>query len=461
VGLFLLMADFAAIGISFVIASRFGQVLIPALLGDIFSPAYIPIIYLCLGYVGLLFAINNLYPGYGKTAVKEIEKTSTLLSLVFLLLGGTIFILNSFEDFPRSIFFLSWISSIILVPMFRIIIRSRIYKYSWYGIPILYVTDGLNMEGVFSDIQRSPRMGWVPAAIFSIGEGKLPPGNYQLPVISSWSEISDLKNQSGMDTVIFCADPDQGNLIWLRKLSEQFRRVTLIVPYYNLGSLWVKPRDFDGRLGLEITYHLLNRTGLIIKRSLDLIGSLLLILFLSPLLIAISVSIYIESSGPIFFQQERLGKNGECFKAIKFRTMVINAEEKLESILENDLEARQEYQRYHKLSHDPRITKIGYLLRKYSLDELAQLWNVLRGEMSLIGPRAYMPSEADEIGDYLDIILRIRPGMTGWWQVMGRQNTTFSQRLRMDEYYISNWSLWMDLYIVYRTIWVVLSGTGT
>ena len=264
-----------------------------------------------------------------------------------------------------------------------------------------------------------------------------------------------------MDIAIFCAEPDQENLIWLRKLSEKFRKVTLLVPYYNLGSLWITPRDLEGRLGLEITYHLLSRPANIIKRSLDIIGSLLLILVLSPLLIAISVLIYIESSGPILFQQERLGKNGASFIAIKFRTMVNDAEEKLKLILENDLEARQEYQTYHKLSNDPRITKIGNLLRKYSLDELSQLWNVLRGEMSLIGPRAYMPSEADEIGDYIDIILRIRPGMTGWWQVMGRQNTTFSHRLRMDEYYISNWSLWMDLYIFYNTFWVVISGTGS
>lgn len=113
------------------------------------------------------------------------------------------------------------------------------------------------------------------------------------------------------------------------------------------------------------------------------------------------------------------------------------------------------------MSDDPRITKIGRFLRKYSLDEFPQLWNVLRGEMSLIGPRAYMPSELDDIGEFTEIILRVRPGMTGWWQVMGRHTTTFQARLKMDEYYISNWSLWMDLYIFYKTYWVVIQGTGT
>ena len=141
--------------------------------------------------------------------------------------------------------------------------------------------------------------------------------------------------------------------------------------------------------------------------------------------------------------------------------MIMNAEAELQRLLDTDPHARQEYLLHHKLEFDPRITQVGKVLRKYSLDELPQLWNVLRGEMSLIGPRAYMPAEINDIGDYLDIILKVRPGMTGWWQVMGRHQTTFADRLRMDEYYISNWSLWMDLYIFYKTFWVVLGGTGT
>ena len=109
---------------------------------------------------------------------------------------------------------------------------------------------------------------------------------------------------------------------------------------------------------------------------------------------------------------------------------------------------------------DPRITRVGRIIRKLRIDELPQFFNVLKGEMSLIGPRAYMPSEASKMGDYTATILRIRPGLTGWWQVTGRHETTFEQRLRMDEYYISNWSLWMDTYILLKTVWVILSGRG-
>jgi Undecaprenyl-phosphate galactose phosphotransferase WbaP len=264
-----------------------------------------------------------------------------------------------------------------------------------------------------------------------------------------------------VNIAIFSAEPNQENSRWIRNFSEEFKKVTLIIPYYNLGSLWVKPRDLEGYLGLEVTYHLLDTGSKYIKRFIDIGGSILLLFFLFPFFIVFSLMILIESSSPVFFRQERLGRNNKNFSALKFRSMITNAEEELKTFLENNPEAREEYQKYHKLSVDPRITKIGRFLRKYSLDELPQLWNVLRGEMSLVGPRAYMPSEADEIGDFTRLILRVRPGMTGWWQVMGRHNTSFVRRLRMDEYYISNWSLWMDLYIFYKTFWVVIQGTGT
>ena len=140
--------------------------------------------------------------------------------------------------------------------------------------------------------------------------------------------------------------------------------------------------------------------------------------------------------------------------------MVIGAEEKLAKLLQEDPVAKAQYKEFHKLENDPRVTKFGDFLRKFSLDELPQLWNVFIGEMSLSGPRAYMPAELDEMGGYAPIILRVTPGMTGWWQVLGRHNTTFEKRLKMDEYYISNWSLWMDVYIFLKTIFVVIDGDG-
>jgi len=376
-------------------------------------------------------------------------------------LGGTTYFLNIYDLYPRSIFLLTWIIGIIFVPLLRFIIRNRILKYSWYGIPILFITDGTGFNSTLTALQNCRRMGWNPLAVFPLGNDIQGLDNFSIPIISSWNTFIDLKNKHRVNIAIFSAEPNQENSRWIRKISEEFKTLTLIIPYYNLGSLWVKPRDLEGNLGLEVNYHLLDTGSKTIKRLIDIMGSILLLLFSAPFLIVFSLMIIIESSTPVFFRQERLGRNNENFSALKFRSMVTNAEEELKTFLENNPKARGEYKKYHKLSVDPRITIIGRFLRKYSLDELPQLWNVLRGEMSLVGPRAYMPSELEEIGDFTEPILRVRPGMTGWWQVMGRHNTSFVRRLRMDEYYISNWSLWMDLYIIYKTLWVVIRGTGT
>jgi Undecaprenyl-phosphate galactose phosphotransferase WbaP len=461
VGGLLLLSDLSIVVVSFVVAAEIRRALIPYIGGSVNLAFFKPLIYLSMAYIAIMFFLNNLYPGYGKTAVKEIERTSKLISIVYLILGGTTFLLNTFEQFPRSIFLLSWAFCTISIPAMRFFIRNRILKYSWYGVPVILVSDGTDYSSILTALENCRRMGWNPAAIFNIGFRSSYNKKLSIPVVDSWDEIIRFKEETGVKIGIFTAEHNPENAMWLQRISENFKVVTLIIPYFNLGSLWVKPRDLEGYLGLEVTYHLLGEVSKKTKRLVDLVGSLILLVFFSPVFLILAILILIESSRPIFYTQERLGRGKQAYAAIKFRSMVNNAENILMDFLNENPEAMAEYQEFHKLTDDPRITKVGKFLRKYSLDELPQLFNVIKGDMSLVGPRAYMPSELDEIGEFSGIIFRVRPGMTGWWQVMGRQTTTFQARLRMDEYYISNWSLWMDLYIFYKTIWVVLSGTGT
>jgi lipopolysaccharide/colanic/teichoic acid biosynthesis glycosyltransferase len=140
--------------------------------------------------------------------------------------------------------------------------------------------------------------------------------------------------------------------------------------------------------------------------------------------------------------------------------MKVDADVLLEDLLKKDSVASKEYRTFHKLKNDPRITRVGKTLRRFSLDEIPQIWNVISGDMSLVGPRAYLPRERTDMGAYSSLILRIQPGLTGWWQVMGRHETTFKKRLQLDEYYLGNWSLWMDLFIILKTAWVLVSGKG-
>lgn len=197
------------------------------------------------------------------------------------------------------------------------------------------------------------------------------------------------------------------------------------------------------------------------KRLFDIIVGIIGIIFLVPLTIIIKiVSICNGDFNSIFYSHLRIGKNGEEFKLWKFRSMVPNADEILYKTLEMDKVAAEEYKKNKKFKNDPRITKVGKVIRKISVDELPQLINVLKGDMSLIGNRPYLPREKNDMGNYYDDIVRTRPGITGYWQVNGRSDTSFNERLKLESYYSNHYSLKLDIKIFFKTFAVVLFGKG-
>ena len=190
-----------------------------------------------------------------------------------------------------------------------------------------------------------------------------------------------------------------------------------------------------------------------IKRLIDIIGSIVGIIIMIPLTVAIWIANSLSNdNGPVFYKQERIGKNGTIFKMYKFRSMVVGAEEKLKIYLAENEDARNEYQEYKKLKNDPRITKVGKFIRKTSLDEFPQFINVLKGDMSLVGPRPYLPSEKEEMDEYFKYITSVKPGITGLWQTSGRSKITFNDRLNMDMKYFYNQSLKLDLKLIGKTV---------
>ena len=203
------------------------------------------------------------------------------------------------------------------------------------------------------------------------------------------------------------------------------------------------------------------RIETILKRFIDIIGSIVGIVCLIPLTIIIWIAnLIMKDNGPIFYTQERIGKNGKIFKMYKYRSMVVGADEKLKEYLEKNEEARKEYAEYKKLKNDPRITKIGAFLRKTSLDEFPQFINILKGEMSLVGPRPYLPREKEEINGFFNYIMSCKPGLTGFWQVNGRSDVTFTDRLDMDMKYYYNHNLKMDIKILKETVVNVIKKEG-
>jgi lipopolysaccharide/colanic/teichoic acid biosynthesis glycosyltransferase len=197
-----------------------------------------------------------------------------------------------------------------------------------------------------------------------------------------------------------------------------------------------------------------------VKRLFDIAAAVSILIPLLPLLLLIAVAVRLETRGPALFRQARCGAGSRSFMALKFRTMHVDAEARLTEMLAADAELRLEYQRHHKLHRDPRVTRLGRILRRTSLDELPQLWNVLMGDMSLIGPRPYMPHELAPHPSARSAIARVKPGITGLWQVSGRHRTTFEDRLGFDISYVERYSLRQDIVILLRTVMVVLKADG-
>lgn len=201
--------------------------------------------------------------------------------------------------------------------------------------------------------------------------------------------------------------------------------------------------------------------NLFIKRIADILGSLVGIIFLIPITIIVAiVNALNKDYGPIFYSHKRIGKNGNYFKMYKFRTMVVDADKKLSELLENDEEARKEWDMNRKLKNDPRITKIGKILRKTSIDEFPQFINVLKGEMSLVGPRAVIDGEIEKFGIYKKDILSVKPGITGYWAANGRSSTSYDERVFLEYKYVENFSIFMDVKILIKTVVSVLKKEG-
>jgi Undecaprenyl-phosphate galactose phosphotransferase WbaP len=227
----------------------------------------------------------------------------------------------------------------------------------------------------------------------------------------------------------------------------------------GLPDHW-NPQQLDGLAGIHLQQNLMLPLPRLTKRCMDFVTAILGGIVLLPFLFYLAVAVKMSSRGPIIYGHTRIGRNGRRFKAWKFRTMFQDSNLVLEQYLEANPDAQEEWERDHKLRFDPRITRIGRFLRKTSLDELPQLWNVIWGDMSLVGPRPIVDAEIIKYGPYYGFYTMVKPGITGLWQVSGRNNTTYDERVQLDTYYVRNWSPWMDVVLLLKTIRIVLFAKG-
>jgi exopolysaccharide biosynthesis polyprenyl glycosylphosphotransferase len=233
-------------------------------------------------------------------------------------------------------------------------------------------------------------------------------------------------------------------------------RISLSSGLYELFTTGAEVREVGFVPLVNLSRTRITGIDALLKTSLDYLGSLIAIILLAPVFLVIAILVKLDSKGPVIYRRRVIGLHGEQFDAYKFRTMIPNAE----AYLEAHPEMKQEWDQNGKIQHDPRITRVGHILRRYSLDELPQLFNILRGQMSLVGPRMITPAELDHFGHWQHNLMTVKPGLTGLWQTSGRSDLSYEERVRLDMYYIRNYTIWMDLKLVANTVIAVLKGQG-
>ena len=423
-------------------------------------------------WIGLR-SLMGLYPGYGLSSEERLRRhtysvVGTLAAVCFAIVLGLGDIASRFgvvkfyENFPRLLLALGVVGLLLLSPLVQGLARWGVWKLGIWGRLVVVIGDKDTSARTVKLLEEEWVLGYSPAALIDWGltlSGKSLDG---LSHEEAMTQVEYLARRGGVDTIFLAAPYIRRSRLapLVSRASRSFRHVLLISHLGGITNSAVTARDFAGTLAVEIKYNLLNPWARRAKRVLDLAATVVGGVFVLPLLLGIALLVYAESGRPVFYTDWRMGKDGAPFPCIKFRTMVTGAEAVLELMLAEDAGLREEYIKYHKLRVDPRVTHVGRFLRRTSLDELPQLWNVLRGEMSLVGPRPYLPRESGEIGDAREEILRVPPGVTGPWQVSGRNHAFFTDRIGMDLHYVRDWSVWLDLVLLARTFRALFVDKG-
>jgi len=403
----------------------------------------------------------DLYRVVGVSPVEEL-RCSVLATTggIFFLVCLT-FLTKENEEYSTGVMILAGLLATILIPVVRLTVRPFIGERAWFAKPVAILGAGRTAALVIETLRKNPGLALRPVVAFDDNPARQ--GSLKgVPVIAGLNSASSFCRSAGIDYAIITM-PDASRetfLTVIRKAASVFSNLLLVPDLFGVSSLWVRARDLGGVLGLEVQDELQKPGALLLKRLLDLTLILLSLPIFLPTCVLLSLLVKLSSKGSVFYAQKRIGKDGNVIRVWKFRTMVNNADAVLKKHLEENPHFESEWRKDQKLKCDPRVTGVGRFLRRTSLDELPQVWNVVRGDMSLVGPRPVVEAEIDKFGNTWDLYTRVLPGITGLWQVSGRNNLTYIERVKLNEYYVRNWSSWLDLYVLFKTIRVVFTSDG-
>ena len=416
---------------------------------------------LCLSVVAA-FTAFGLYPLVGINPAQEFRRILLGTTVVYTIVATSRILIGSGSQYLLPHLVLAWALNFLFVIVNRAVIRAACARCSWWGVPTILFGSGARARTTLRFLQRNASVGLRVVAVFD-----------EMPQQASERRIREVQHGSIQDGIAFASASGIDHAIVAlsghksHKLQETLRyemngfRHLLVVPdLANISSLWAEPRDIGGLLALHVQQTLRHPLSKVMKRLIDVAVTLVAAIFLLPVFAFLCLASRLSSPGPIFYGHQRVGQNNSLFKVLKFRSMYLNGDAILNKHLAGSLELRREWESTRKLKRDPRVTPVGRFLRRTSLDELPQLWNVLVGDMSLVGPRPIVKDEISKYGANYQAYAAVRPGITGLWQISGRNNTSYEERVEFDEYYVRNWSVILDLYIAFRTLKTVAASEG-
>lgn len=373
------------------------------------------------------------------------------------------------EEISRTLIVLTWLILIIFLPVIRYYGKLLLTRLNLWNRQAIIIGNGEAAKMITRAFQREKTLGYEIIGAITDHPRVDDPARKQTPqdypILGSLKDAEKIIAGSGVQDVIIALSgiPAKKQVAISNRFQQLTCNVILVPELFGLSLSGIELLYFfeEQTLLITIKNRLKSNLNKLIKQIMDLSLGTLLTLICLPLLLLLALAVKLDSRGPVFYKCRRLGQQGRIFKCFKFRTMRQDAYEILQAYLSENQAANKQWEKYRKLNGaDPRVTRVGKFLRRFSLDELPQLINVLKGEMSLVGPRPYMVEEKELIGDWFGNITVARPGITGLWQVSGRNRISFIGRVELDSWYIKNWSPWLDLLILFRTIKVVITADG-
>jgi len=384
---------------------------------------------------------------------------STLIVFAILFLGKV------GEKVSRTVLVVMGIIAFPIIPIIRINAKRLLIKTGLLKSKVLIIGAGKTGVLIFSAFKRDPNFGLNVVGFLDDDPGKIGKRIEGIRIHGGVDKAQKYIGKCGIDDVVIAMPGcEKGKVVSLiNNLQHKTQNIMLIPDLFGITVLGTNLQHFfqEQAIGLEVKNNLAKPVNIFVKKIFDIIVSFALFIILAVPMLIIVILIKINSRGPAIFSQERVGKNNRSFRCYKFRTMFTDAEERFNAFLGTNPDARNEWKNYWKLRNDPRITKIGSFLRRTSLDELPQILNVLKGDMSLVGPRPVTKREIDEYyKEHAKLCFGVPPGITGLWQVSGRSNTSYDYRIALDSWYVRNWNLWLDIVILLKTVKTVINQEG-